>query len=82
MTEKMQVLQALSRTADANMWDISESLAVLPGRVFAALQALIREGMVTSDRPADDLRYALTDAGRDTVVSWEPALRREEASRA
>ncbi|MFJ3270971.1 hypothetical protein [Streptomyces sp. NPDC086776] len=70
MTEKMRALHALSIAGECTCLDIVDVTDIPSGRVFAALQALVRDGHAVSVRRDGHARYTITNAGRDQVDSW------------
>ncbi|WP_328749342.1 MULTISPECIES: hypothetical protein [unclassified Streptomyces] len=82
MTEKMQALRALSAHGECTVLQIADATGIQSGRVFAALQALVREQCAVSAKREGDAFFSVTDAGRQMVESWELAPKQEEMGRA
>ncbi|MGW5820606.1 hypothetical protein [Streptomyces noursei] len=78
MTEKMQALHALSVHGECTVLQIVDATGIQSGRAFAALQALVREQCAVSVKRDGHARYTITNAGRQTVESWELAPAQEE----
>ncbi|MFB7311756.1 hypothetical protein [Streptomyces sp. NPDC056192] len=71
MTEKMRALHALSTAGECTCLDIVDVTGIPSGRVFAALQALVREECAVSVKRDGYARYTITNSGRDQVNSWK-----------
>lgn len=80
-TTQFHLLGSLALYPDAGMAELSEMLVLDRSTLVRNLKLLERDGLIVSTRPAGSRakRFALTDAGRETVAAAEPLW--EEAHR-
>ncbi|MEW1922229.1 hypothetical protein [Streptomyces sp. NPDC088360] len=71
----------MSVHGECTLLQIVDITAIQSGRAYAALQGLIREGCAVRAQRDGHARFTITNAGRETVESWNLTPKETEIGR-